>query len=239
MADALKKVLAELGGTYIFFLIGFGGIVAFLSYIPKAASPTLTPSALFLIAIAFGVGIFIGIMLVGHISGGHLNPAVTISLFLVGKFEGRLVIPYIIAQLFASVLAAATVGVFFGFGTANLTHFGATVPGSMGPYVALLAEFIMTFFFLWVILTVATRTTEVPVISAVLGVYITAMLLLIGSISGGSVNPARSFGPAAVSGILLQGKFYQWIYWVGPILGGILGSFAFKFMNGDKARIHY
>lgn len=88
------------------------------------------------------------------------------------------------------------------------------------------------------ILTVATRTTEVPVISAVLGLYLTAMLLLIGSISSGSMDPARSFGPAVVSGNLLQGKFYQWIYRVGPVLGGILRSFAFKFMNGYGAKIH-
>ncbi len=239
MADVFKKTVAELAGTYIFFLSGFGSIVAFLSAIPNTSTPTLTPTGLFLIAIGFGMGIFIGIILVGHISGGHLNPAVTLSLFFAGKFEGRLVIPYIIAQLVASVLAAGTIGVFFGFGTANLTHFGATTPGSMGPYVALLAEFILTFFFLWTILTIASRTTEVPVISAVLAVYITIMILIIGSISGGSVNPARSFGPAVLSGILLQGNYYQWIYWVGPVLGGILGSFCFKFINGDKAKIHF
>ncbi len=78
-----------------------------------------------------------------------------------------------------------------------------------------------------------------PVISAVLAVYITIMIMIIGSISGGSVNPARSFGPAVLSGILLQGSYYQWIYWVGPVLGGILGSFCFKFINGDKAKIHF
>lgn len=235
MKGVLKKSLAEMLGTYIFVLFGPGSIVAFIA----AFGATLSPSTLFFAAVTFGLGIAIAIIMIANISGGHVNPAVTIGLFISGKFEGKLVLPYIASQLVGAVLASGTVGVLFSYSIANKVLFGATVPGVMGPWPAFLGELIMTFFFLWVILTVATRTTEVPVISAVLGVYITAMLLLIGSISGGSVNPARSFGPAAVSGILLQGKFYQWIYWVGPILGGILGSFAFKFMNGDKARIHY
>lgn len=238
MTDTARKVVAELAGSYIFFLFGTGGIVAFLATLNTSVPPAgLSPLTLFVIALSFGLGIFIGIILTGHISGGHLNPAVTISLFVAGKFEGRNVIPYIIAQLVGSVLASATVGALFGTSTAQRVLYGATVPsGSVA--AAFAAELVMTFFFLWTILTIASRSKDTAVISAVLGIYITMMILLIGSISGGSVNPARSFGPAVLSGILLKAGDSQWIYWIAPILGGILGSLAFKFMNKDKSKIH-
>jgi MIP family channel proteins len=234
MNGVIRKSLAELLGTYIFVLFGPGSIVAFIA----AFGAVLSPSTLFFAAVTFGLGIAIAIIMIANISGGHVNPAVTIGLFVSGKFEGKLVLPYIASQLVGAVLASGTVGVLFSYGVANKVLFGATVPGVMGPWPAFLGEFIMTFFFLWVILTITSKSKNTAVNAAVIGTYVTIMIFMLATISGGSINPARSFGPAVLSGILFKAGYYQWIYWVAPILGGALGALAWKYMYNDKSKIH-
>ncbi len=235
MADIIRKSLAELVGTYIFMLFGPGSVVAFIA----AFNQTLNPSTLFYLAITFGLGISIGIMAVANISGGHVNPAVTIAMFFAGRFPGKYVFQYIIAQLMGAVMASATVGLLFGYNVANSVQFGATIPGIRGPWVAFAGEFIMTFFFLWTIMGVTSRTNNTAIIAIVIGIYVSIMIFMLATISGGSINPARSFGPAVLSGILLKGQYYQWIYWVAPVLGGILGALSYKFMYKEKGKIHY
>ena len=234
MKGVLKKSLAEMLGTYIFVLFGPGSIVAFIA----AFGATLSPSTLFFAAVTFGLGIAIAITMIANISGGHVNPAVTIGLFISGKFEGKLVLPYIASQLVGAVLASGTVGVLFSYSIANKVLFGATVPGVMGPWPAFLGELIMTFFFLWVILTITSKSKNTAINAAVIGTYVTIMIFILATISGGSINPARSFGPAVLSGILFKAGYYQWIYWVAPILGGALGALAWKYMYNDKSKIH-
>ena len=235
MENLLRKSVAELIGTYIFVLFGPGSIIAFIAVFQT----TLNSSTLFYLATTFGLGIAIAIMAVANISGGHVNPAVTVSLYLAGRFPGKHVIPYIVSQLVGAVLASATVAVFYGYNTANLVQFGATIPGVRGPWVAFLGEFIMTFFFLWTIMGVTSRTTNTAIISIVIGIYVTIMIFLLATVSGGSINPARSFGPAVLSGILLKGQYYQWIYWVAPILGGSLGALSYKYMFHETGKVHY
>ncbi len=235
MADIIRKSLAELVGTYIFVLFGPGSVVAFIA----AFNQTLNPSTLFYLAITFGLGISIGIMAVANISGGHVNPAVTIAMFFAGRFPGKYVFQYIIAQLMGAVMASATVGLLFGYNVANSVQFGATIPGIGGPWVAFAGEFIMTFFFLWTIMGVTSRTNNTAIIAIVIGIYVSIMIFMLATISGGSINPARSFGPAVLSGVLLKGQYYQWIYWVAPVLGGILGALSYKFMYKEKGKIHY
>jgi aquaporin Z len=235
MADIIRKSLAELVGTYIFVLFGPGSVVAFIA----AFNQTLNPSTLFYLAITFGLGISIGIMAVANISGGHVNPAVTIAMFFAGRFPGKYVFQYIIAQLIGAVMASATVGLFFGYNVANSVQFGATIPGIRGPRIAFAGEFIMTFFFLWPIMGVTSRTNNTVIIAIVIGIYVSIMIFMLATISGGSINPARSFGPAVLSGILLKGQYYQWIYWVAPVLGGILGALSYKFMYKERGKIHY
>ncbi|EQB69456.1 MIP/aquaporin family protein [Cuniculiplasma divulgatum] len=235
MADIIRKSLAELVGTYIFVLFGPGSVVAFIA----AFNQTLNPSTLFYLAITFGLGISVGIMAVANISGGHVNPAVTIAMFFAGRFPGKYVFQYIIAQLIGAVMASATVGLLFGYNVANSVQFGATIPGIRGPWVAFAGEFIMTFFFLWTIMGVTSRTNNTAIIAIVIGIYVSIMIFMLATISGGSINPARSFGPAVLSGILLKGQYYQWIYWIAPVLGGILGALSYKFMYKERGKIHY
>ena len=234
MVNLLRKSAAEMIGTYIFVLFGPGSVVAFIA----AFNQTLNPSTLFYLAITFGLGIAIGIMAIANISGGHVNPAVTISLFIAGRFPGKNVVPYIVAQLIGAVLASATVSVLFGYNVANSVQFGATIPGIRGPWVAFFGEFVLTFFFLWTIMGITSRTNNTAVIAIVIGIYVSIMIFMLGTVSGGSINPARSFGPAVLSGILFNGKYYQWIYWIAPILGGALGALSYKYMYQEKTRIH-
>lgn len=235
MVSIVRKSLAELVGTYIFVLFGPGSIVAFIA----AFNQTLNPSTLFYLATTFGLGISIGIMAAASISGGHVNPAVTIAMFVVGRFPGKYVLPYIISQLIGAVLASATVALLFGYNVANSVQFGATIPGSRGPWIAFAGEFIMTFFFLWTIMGITSRTDNTAIIAIVIGIYVSIMIFLLVTVSGGSMNPARSFGPAVLSGILLNGKYYQWIYWVSPIIGGTLGALSYKFLYQEKGKIHF
>ena len=163
MVGIIRKSLAELVGTYIFVLFGPGSVVAFIA----AFNQTLNPSTLFYLAITFGLGISIGIMAVANISGGHVNPAVTIAMFFAGRFPGKYVFQYIIAQLMGAVMASATVGLLFGYNVANSVQFGATIPGIRGPWIAFAGEFIMTFFFLWTIMGVTSRTNNTAVADAI------------------------------------------------------------------------
>ncbi len=84
-----------------------------------------------------------------------------------------------------------------------------------------------------------SKSDNVAVVAIVIGIYVTIMIFILATISGGSINPARSFGPAVLSGILLKGQYYQWIYWVAPILGGSLGALSYKYMYNEKTKIHY
>lgn len=235
MTDIIRKSLAELVGTYIFVLFEPGSVVAFIA----AFHSTLNPSTTFFLATTFGLGISIGIMAVANISGGHVNPAVTIAMFVVGRFPGKHVIQYIVAQLIGAVMASATIGLLFGYNVANSVQFGATIPGARGPWIAFAGELIMTFFFLWTIMGVTSRTKNTAIIAVVIGIYVAIMIYILVTVSGGSINPARSFGPAVLSGILFKAQYYQWIYWVAPIIGGSLGALSYKFMYHEKGKIHY
>ena len=235
MVSLIRRSLAEMLGTFIFVLFGPGSVVAFMA----AFQQPLSPETLFFSGATFGLGIAMAIIAVGPISGGHVNPAVTLGLFFAGKFNGRDVVPYIIAQLIGAVLASSAIALMFGYSVANSVQFGATIPGVGDEWKALFGEFLMTFIFLWVISSIVKKSDNIAVIGIVIGIYVTIMIFILGTISGGSINPARSFGPAVLSGILLNGSYYQWIYWVGPVLGGIAGAISYNLLYGEKKKIFF
>ena len=231
MYSTLRKSLAELVGTYILVLFGPGSVVASVAVFHQP----LDPLTVLFIGISFAIGIAIAIMTVGPISGAHINPAVTLALFVSGKFKGKEVVPYILAQLAGALLASATTAALFGYSVSESVKFGATIPGYRGPAIAFLAELIMTFFLLWTILGLTGHDFSLGAIGAGVGAYVAAEIFIIIKISGGSINPARSFGPAVLSGILLNSHYYQWIYWVAPIIGGILGALSYKYLFLTKS----
>ncbi len=175
------------------------------------------------VATAFGLVIGVMVYAVGHISGAHFNPAVTVGFASIGEFEWREVPAYILAQCGAAIAAAALLRALFG----PVALLGTTLPtGSARQSVVL--EVVLTFFLMFVIAAVATDE-RAPGRTAGLAIGGTVALgaLVGGPISGGSMNPARSLGPALVSGELSD----LWIYVVGPVVGALLGAVGYRLVR--------
>jgi aquaporin NIP len=178
------------------------------------------------ISLVFGLVILAGIAAFGHISGAHFNPAVTAGFFLTRHLPGRDATIYVGAQLAGSVVAALLLWVVW---PSKPTHLGATVP-SIAVGRAVLVEGVMTALLMLVILSVATDTRAAGAPAAIaIGATIALDALFGGPLTGASMNPARSFAPALVSGEWSD----FWVYLVGPLLGAPLGAFAYQFVRGE------
>jgi MIP family channel proteins len=217
-----KRCVAEAIGTFGFFFIGFSGIAL------SVTQPTQIGSVA--VAIGFGLGLALMIFAFGHISGGHFNPAVTVALVAGRQFPIREVIGYWLAQLVGGAVAAATVIATFGDTVSN--HL-VTAPGpGTTKLVALVLETIVTALFVIVISAVATDRapwsgTLAPV---AIGGFIGAAAMVIGPVSGGSFNPARSLAPA----LFATNTTDLWIYMVGPFAGAIVGGFVYWLIRADE-----
>lgn len=177
------------------------------------------------VAIAFGLVIMAMIYAVGHVSGAHFNPAVTFAFALGRHFPWPRLAGYWAAQIAGAILAAALLRSSLG----NLAHTGATLPsGSQGQ--SFLWEVVLTFFLMFVIVAVATDTRAVGEAAAIaVGGTVGLDAMFGGPISGASMNPARSIGPALVSGDLTA----LWLYIVAPLVGAGLGMLAYQFIRAE------
>ena len=218
------RLAAETLGTFIFFFLGFSGIAALVDIGPDAISPLG-------IAAGFGFGLALAIAAFGHVSGGHFNPAVSAGLAVAGKFPGREVVPYWIAQLvggFGAVLVMAIVH------SSDVTDSLHTVPGSgVDDWGAIVLEIVATALFVMVILTVATddRAPWKGVMAPFLiGLFIFTAATAVGPASGGSFNPARSLDPVLYN----QEWGDVWIYLLGPLAGGVLGGAIWSYVCGGR-----
>jgi aquaporin NIP len=180
------------------------------------------------VAITFGLVIMFGIYAVGHISGAHFNPAVTFAFALTRHFPWSRSLAYWGAQAVGALIAAALLRGSLG----NIAHVGATLPsGSQAQ--SFLWELVMSGFLMFVILAVATDTRAVGEAAAIaIGGTIGLDAMFGGPISGASMNPARSLGPALASGDLHA----LWLYILAPILGASLGGLAYQFVRGEHQR---
>jgi len=180
------------------------------------------------VALTFGLVIMAMIYAVGHISGAHFNPAVTFAFSVSRHFPWPRAGFYWIAQLAGALTAAAILRGSLG----HIAHAGATLPsGSQGQ--SFLWELVMTFFLMFVIMAVATDTRAVGEAAAIaIGGTVGLDAMFGGPISGASMNPARSTGPALVSGNLHA----LWLYIVAPICGAALAALAYQFVRGEQTR---
>jgi len=221
-----KKVVAEFFGT---FWLVFGGCG---SAVLAAAFPGLGIGFLG-VALAFGLTVVTMAYAVGHISGGHFNPAVTVGLFAGGRIPASSVLPYIVAQVVGGIVAS-TVLYLIASGKAGFTlsagfaanGYGDHSPGGYPLLSALISEVVLTFMFLFVIM--GTTSSKAPPGFAPLAIGLTLTLIHLISIpvTNTSVNPARSTGPALfVGGWALQ---QLWLFWVAPLIGGALGGWAYR-----------
>lgn len=208
----LPRYLGECIGTYLLVLVATGAVVA-----NAAAEGAITHVG---VAIATGLIVTAMIYAIGHLTGAHINPAVSLA-FAVGRhFPVRDLVPYWLAQLLGAVLASITVRVLWG----DVANLGATLPG-LDDGRALLLEMLLTFLLMFVITAVATDVRAVGQAAALaIGSTVLLAVMFAGPASGASMNPARSLGPALVSGTWQS----QWIYLVGPPAGAVLGVLVYQ-----------
>jgi aquaporin Z len=223
----LKSLIAEAFGT---FWLVFGGCGAAIF---SAAFPDLGIGFLG-VALAFGLTVVTMVYAVGHVSGGHFNPAVTVGMWAGGRFEGARVVPYIVVQLIGAVLAAAALYCIAsgkpGFemmpGALASNGVGEHSPGGYSLASGLMAEALLTGFFLFVIMGTTHDNAPVGFAPLAIGLTLTLIHLIAIPITNTSVNPARSTGPALLEGgIALQ---QLWVFWLAPIVGGSIGAWLFR-----------
>lgn len=217
LSTTTRALAAEAVGTFALVFVGCGAIVV------DAERGGIGTTG---VALAFGLVIMAMIYAVGHVSGAHLNPAVSAAFALTRHFRWRRVAGYWSAQLTGAIAAAALLRASLG----NHASLGATLPsGSAGQ--SFTWEVVLTFFLLFVVLAVATDTRAVGEAAAIaIGGTVALDALVGGPISGASMNPARSLAPALVSGNLHD----LWIYLTAPFVGGALGALAYQLVRGPR-----
>jgi MIP family channel proteins len=219
--DLIRRAAAEGIGTFALVFAGCGAIVT------EAEHPGSLGAVG--IALVFGLVVMAMVYATGHLSGAHLNPAVTLGFSLTRHFPAREVLAYLVAQIAGALLAAALLAAVWPSGPADL---GTTLP-SVGVGSAVVYELVLTAFLMFVIMAVATDTRAVGAGAAIaIGGTVGLDALFGGPITGASMNPARSIGPALVSGDLHD----LWIYLVGPILGAALGALAYQVVRGPRTQ---
>jgi MIP family channel proteins len=214
--------IAELVGT---FILVFGGTAVAVGAI--LARPTAGGAYDSLaIALAFGLALAIVVASIGHVSGAHVNPAVTLGMAAAGKFPWRYAPHYVGAQLAGAVLAAfATWVTFGGVGARSEASLAATYPAQgVGDLQAFIVEILITFILVFVVMAVATDERAPAAIAPIaVGFALTVGVFIAGPVTGGSVNPARSLGPMLVATDLTS----VWLYILGPIIGGVLAALLY------------
>lgn len=211
----MKKYLAEFIGTYALVFCGTGAVV-----INSVSGGVVGHQG---IALTFGLIVMAMIYSVGHISGAHFNPAVTISFAAAGELPKREVLPYSLTQIIAAIAASGTLKLLFP----DSPTMGETLPA--GSFMqSFVLEFLLTFFLMFVIIQVATGSKEVGIMAGLaIGATVWLEAAFAGPICGASMNPARSIGPALIQGNLDA----LWIYLIAPVLGALLAVVCWKVLR--------
>jgi aquaporin Z/aquaporin NIP len=229
-ANMLAAAVAELIGTFILIYGGTAVAVAALLERPVAGpiyDSLATP-------LAFGLALLVVAASIGHVSGGHVNPAVTLGLAVTGHFPWRYVPAYLAAQLVGAVLGALATWATFGDAARTVGNLAATIPGpEIGAGTAVLVEALVTFLLVFVVVSVATDDrVDAALAPIAVGAALAVAVLVAGPVTGGAVNPVRALGPA-----LIAGQFSAlWVYLVGPLLGGIAAAVVYdRFLSKAQA----
>lgn len=227
----MKKYLAELVGTFWLVLGGCGSAVLAAGF-PDVGIGLLG------VSLAFGLTVLTMAYAIGHISGCHLNPAVSFGLWAGGRFETKELLPYIIAQVIGGTLgalalyliASGAAGFDASAGFAS-NGYGELSPGKYGFMAALIAEVVMTAMFLIVIMGATDGRAPAGMAPIAIGLCLTLIHLISIPVTNTSVNPARSTAVAVFAG---GGYLTQlWLFWVAPIAGGIIGALVYRFIGRE------
>ena len=227
----MKKYTAEFIGTFVLVLGGCGSAVLAAGY-PELGIGFAG------VALAFGLTVLTMVYAIGHISGCHLNPAVSIGLWIGGRFDRKDLLPYIVAQVLGGIAGAGILylivtgkpGAEIGSFAAN--GFGEHSPDGYGMLSALVTEFVMTFMFLIIILGATHSKAPTGFGGLAIGLGLTLIHLISIPVTNTSVNPARSTSQAIFVGDWAMGQL--WLFWVAPIAGAILAGWVYKMMSPEK-----
>jgi aquaporin Z len=229
-----KRVLAEFFGTFWLVFAGCG------SALLAAAFPALGIGFLG-VAFAFGLTVLTMVYAVGHISGGHFNPAVSLGLAVGKRFPFSMFVPYVIAQVIGAIAAAGVLYVIASGKPGFDVHagfasngYGAHSPGGYSLLACFVAEIVLTAFFIFVIMGALDDRAPKGFAGLAIGLCLTLIHLVDIPLTNASVNPARSTGPALfVGGWALH---QLWLFWVAPLIGGAIGGAIYNAIFGERAR---
>ena len=215
----IKAFVAEFIGTFALIFIGVGAI----------ASDAMSGGQSGLVGIALAHGLTIAVMVsaTAAISGGHLNPAVTIGLFSVKKIDFVNAIGYVVSQCLGGIVAVFFIKKIFPDAVLVSVEMGTPSLGAgISPGVGLLTEIILTFFLVFVVYGTGVYHLAPKVGGLFIGLTVSLDILMGGPITGAAMNPARHLGPALLGG----GLDHLWLYWLGPVTGGILAAVTYRYV---------
>lgn len=236
----LKRMTAEFLGTFWLVLGGCGSAVLAANF---GGDGNPLGIGLLGVSLAFGLTVLTGAYALGHISGGHFNPAVSFGLWAGGRFAARDLVPYILAQVVGAIVAGwvlyqiASGRPDFALdphaaGAFATNGFDARSPGGYSAAAAFLCEVVMTAFFLVIILGATHRKAPAGFAPIAIGLGLTLIHLISIPVTNTSVNPARSTGVALFAG---NGAIAQlWMFWLAPILGALIGGYLYKWLGADR-----
>ena len=228
-----NRLVAEFFGTFWLVLGGCGSAVL------AAAFPNLGIGFAG-VALAFGLTVLTMAYAIGHISGCHLNPAVSVGLVVGGRFKAGDLIPYIVAQVVGAIVAAGVLYVIASGKAGFDVHAGFASngyadhsPGGYSLTAALVCEFVMTFMFLLIILGATDKRAPSGFAPIAIGLGLTLIHLISIPVTNTSVNPARSTGPALFAGGWALAQL--WLFWVAPILGAAVAGVVYRWVGGERS----
>lgn len=220
MGKLLQKCVAESLGTFMLCFVGAGAIVS---------DALFGGIGLLAIALAHGLALSIAVSATMNVSGGHLNPAVTVVMFATGRIRAGHAVAYVGAQMAGAVVAGAAVLMIFqgipgGADAVAATGLGTPMPGAgVSAGTALLTELVLTILLVFAIFGTVVDSRAPAIGGFGIGATVAAHILMAGPISGASMNPARTFGPGLVGGVWSA----HWVYWVGPITGALIAGIIY------------
>jgi len=240
----MKRAIAELVGTYALVFLGTGSVVTtvllFKGFTPLPGNSFfigITMPAWVAIGLSFGVAVVVMIYAFGHISGTHINPAVSVALFVTGRFPAKDLGAYIVAQLIGATLASMTIIAILGQRAVD-TGLGSTGPFAGVSYTqAIVCEAVTTFFLVLTVMGSAVdKRAPKGFAGLAIGLVVAFDIVVTGNITGASMNPARTFGPLFTE--TLWGGAHSWknypIYIIGPIVGAVLAAWLYDYVSGLK-----
>jgi len=234
-----NKLIAEFFGTFWLVFGGCGSAVLAAMFLTTGDNPVQLGIGFVGVSLAFGLTVMTMAYAIGHISGCHLNPAVTVGLVVAGRHPKSEMIPYFVAQVIGGIAGAGVLYLIAsgkeGFSTAGgfaSNGFGEHSPGGYSMVAALVAEIVLTFFFLMIILGATDKRAPAGFAPIAIGLGLTLIHLIGIPVTNLSVNPARSTGPAIFVGGWAIAQL--WLFWVAPIIGAALAGIVYPLISGGK-----